>query len=48
MAFSAVLLPTSGLQVTFYCAAGMNALAAVLALFVLHPLRRRLNAQPGS
>ncbi len=48
MAFSAVLLPTSGWQVTFYCAAGMNALAAVLALFVLHPLRRRLNAQPGS
>ena len=48
MAFSAVLLPTTGWQVTFYCAAGMNALAAVLALFVLHPLRRRLNAQPGS
>jgi OFA family oxalate/formate antiporter-like MFS transporter len=39
MAFSTTLLPTVDWQATFYYAAGMNALAAVLALAVLPPLR---------
>jgi MFS transporter, OFA family, oxalate/formate antiporter len=41
MAFSAVLVPVTGWQPTFYCAAAMNAVAAVLALGLLKPLRMR-------
>jgi OFA family oxalate/formate antiporter-like MFS transporter len=41
MSFSATLLPTADWQATFYYAAGMNALAAVIALVVLRPLRRQ-------
>jgi OFA family oxalate/formate antiporter-like MFS transporter len=37
--FSATLLPTADWHTTFYGAAGMNAVAAVLALLVLKPLR---------
>jgi OFA family oxalate/formate antiporter-like MFS transporter len=39
--FSATLLPTAEWHAAFYCAAGMNALAAMLALLVLKPLRVR-------
>jgi MFS transporter, OFA family, oxalate/formate antiporter len=39
--FSATLLPTAEWHATFYCAAGMNAVAATLALLVLKPLRAR-------
>ena len=41
MSFSTVLLPSTGWHTAFYCAAGMNAVAAVLALLVLKPLRAR-------
>ncbi len=41
MSFSASLLPTANWHATFYCAAGMNALAAALALLVLKPLRKQ-------
>ena len=40
--FSSVLLPVTDWHAAFYCAAGMNALAAALALLVLKPLRARL------
>lgn len=39
--FSTVLLPATEWQSAFYCAAGMNALAAALAILVLRPLRAR-------
>jgi len=39
--FSATLLPTAEWHATFYCAAGMNTVAAMLALLVLKPFRAR-------
>ncbi len=41
MSFSATLLPATEWHIAFYCAAGINAMAAVLALLVLKPLRAR-------
>jgi OFA family oxalate/formate antiporter-like MFS transporter len=41
MSFSEVLIPTTDWQAAFYCAAAMNAVAAVLALGLLKPLRVR-------
>ncbi len=45
--FSATLLPVTDWHAAFYSAAGMNAVAAVLAVAVLKPLRARQLADRG-
>lgn len=44
MSSSAVLLPSTGWEIPLYFAAGLNAAAAVSALYVLKPLRARQSA----
>jgi MFS transporter, OFA family, oxalate/formate antiporter len=45
--FSSVLAQSGGWHTVFIAAAGMNLLAAILALAVLKPMRRRLQAAPA-
>jgi MFS transporter, OFA family, oxalate/formate antiporter len=45
--FGAVLMPTLEWRPAFYCAAALNAFAAVVALAVLRPVILNMRAQAG-